>query len=125
MFPPVNNPWSTEQGRIARAEVFRRLARQDGELADFAKDVVAGRASPRDLLTSNVLSDTFMEALRGQAQKWHDLPDSERERLAEGAEEAVRERIARLAESAVEQNRTRDPEPPDDEVFDQPVILLP
>lgn len=127
MFPPVHNPWDTEQGRIARAEMFRRLAQGDGELADFAKDVVAGRASPRDLITSNVLSDGFMDTLRTAVEKWHELPDGDREERVAGADTAMRERITQLAESAVEDQkvRSRRPEPPDDELYEQPVIILP
>lgn len=126
MFGPVDNPWNTEQGRIARAETFRRLAQGDGELADFAKDVVAGRASPRELITSTVLSDGFLEPLRAAVDTWHALPDTDREQRVADADAAMRERIDHLAESAVKQSTGRRPEPPDDdELYEQPVIHLP
>jgi hypothetical protein len=119
----MHNPWDTEQGRIARAETFRRLAQGDGELADFAKDVVAGRASPRDLVTSNVLSDGFMDTLRVAVEKWHELPDDDREHRVAGADTAMRERITQLAESAISHQKVRPPD--DDELFEQPVVILP
>lgn len=122
----VHNPWDTEQGRIARAAAFRQLAQGEGELADFAKDVVAGRATPRDLITSNVLSDAFMGTLRTAVEQWQALPDSDRERLVADADTSMRERITQLAESAVELQKVADrrgQEPPDDELYEDPVIL--
>jgi hypothetical protein len=122
----VDNPWNTEQGRIARIEAFRWLARGEGELADFARDVVAGRATARDLVTTPGLSDAALGAVRGAVEEWQALPDDERERLVAESDTAMRERIAGLVSSAVEHRKTtaRRPEPPDDEPYERPVILV-
>jgi hypothetical protein len=56
-----DNPWDTEQGRAARAEEFRRLARGEGVLAEFAREVLAGRVDARALVYSSVLSDEAVQ----------------------------------------------------------------
>lgn len=126
MIESTDNPWDTEQGRLAQVERFRRLAEGDGALADFAKDVVSGRAAPRDLLSSTVLDERILTKLHAAVDQWNALPESTRERLVADSDTTTRERIAELAESAIAQQEPRRlrSEPPDDEPGEVPVILL-
>ncbi|GAB3440404.1 hypothetical protein [Actinophytocola sediminis] len=113
------NPWATEQGRIARAEQFRRLAEGDGEVAEFAGEVLAGRVAARALLYSPVLSGEAMTNLHALVERWHALPDQEREEIVAAADERTRERIAALAEAA---GAPDEPTPPDEDPPSGPVL---
>lgn len=114
-----DNPWATEQGRAARAEEFRRLAEGEGEQAEFAREVLAGRVEARALVYSAVLSDEAMGNLHALVDRWHALPDQEREEIVAAADERTRERIAALAEAAGEPD---EPTPPDEDPRSGPVL---
>jgi hypothetical protein len=94
------NPWATEQGRAARAELLRRVAEGEGELAEYAREVLAGRVEARMLLYSSVLSDEAMNTMHRMADQWNALPGDQREAMVADADAQLRERIAALAEAA-------------------------
>lgn len=100
------NPWETEQGRAARAEMLRRIAEGEGELAEYAREVLVGRVDARMLLYSSVLSDEAMTGMHRMADQWNALPEEQREAMVANADAQLRERIATLAEAAAEEQVT-------------------
>ena len=91
------SPWRTQQGRLARHNQMVLLARGEGDLADFARDVLAGHAKPEDLLYRSYLSEETLEAAHAGIDEWHALPEAERQAALDGAEAGIREEIAALA----------------------------
>jgi hypothetical protein len=114
------NPWATEQGQAARAELLRRVAQGEGELAEYAEEVLIGRVEQRRLLYSSVLSDEAMTNMHRMADQWNALPEDQRAELVADADARLDERIAALAEAAAEQ-----PVPPPDEEEPPAWPLLP
>lgn len=94
---PEVSPWRTERGRLARHHQLVLLARGEGDLADFARDVLAGRAKPEDLLYSSYLSEETLESAHAGIDEWHALPETEQQAAITGAEAATRAEIAGLA----------------------------
>jgi hypothetical protein len=90
-------PWRTEQGRLALHNRMRLLARGEGDFADFARDVLAGRAKPHDLLYSSVLNESTLEALHETVEEWHGLSDAEKQSAMTAADAETRAEIAELA----------------------------
>lgn len=91
------SPWRSEQGRRARRNQLILLARGDGDLADFARDVVAGRAKPEDLLYRSYLSEKTLRTAHAEIDAWNALPEAERQAAVDGAEDRTRVEIAELA----------------------------
>jgi hypothetical protein len=91
------SPWRTEQGRRARHNQLILLARGDGDLADFARDVLAGRAKPEDLLYRSYLSEKTLGTAHAEIDAWNALPEAERQADVDGAEARTRAEIAALA----------------------------
>jgi hypothetical protein len=91
------SPWQTEQGRLARHQQMVLLARGEGDLADFARDVLAGRAKPEDLLYRSYLDGKTLDAAYAGVDAWHALPEAEQQAAIAGAEAATRAEIAGLA----------------------------
>lgn len=91
------SPWRTEQGRLARHNQITLLARGQGDLADFARDVLAGRAKPEDLLYRSYLSEKTLGTAHAHVDAWLALPESERDEAIAGSAAATREEIAALA----------------------------
>ncbi len=91
------SPWRTEQGRRARHNQLTLLARGDGDLADFARDVLAGRAKPEDLLYRSYLSEKTLGTAHAEIDAWNALPEAERQAEVDGAEARTRAEIAALA----------------------------
>lgn len=89
-------PWQTEAGQAAMATRLRLLARGDGEVAEFAAEVVAGRARARDLLYSSILSDQALQGVRDSVDAWQRLPAAERDDLLAAAAADTARRIAEL-----------------------------
>jgi hypothetical protein len=106
MTTPPENPWATPQGRVARAETLRRLAQGEGEIAEYAKEVLAGRVDERALLYSSILSDNAVSNLHQMVDQWQALPEDQRADLVANADTRLRDDIAALAEAATE------PDPP-------------
>lgn len=92
----VENPWATPAGLRAQQARTVRLAAGSGEVADFAREVVAGRASSRDLLYTSALSDRALQPVRDLVDRWHRLPPADRARVEAEAATAVQDRIAAL-----------------------------
>ncbi|CAL9615258.1 hypothetical protein SUDANB95_05682 [Actinosynnema sp. ALI-1.44] len=92
----MENPWSTPAGRRARELRMTALAAGAGEVAEFAREVVAGRASSRDLLFTSALSDRALQPVRDLVEQWHRLPPADRARLEAEAANATADRIAAL-----------------------------
>jgi len=88
------------------------LARGEGDLADFARDVLAGRANPEDLLYRSYLSEKTLDAAFADVDAWHALPESEQEAAIAAAAARTREEIEALA--ALDLSDT----PPEDEGHD-------
>ena len=106
------SPWRTEQGRLARHNQMVLLARGEGDLADFARDVLAGRAKPTDLLYRSYLSEETLDAARAGIDEWHALPEEERQAALDGAQARTREEIAALAAADLSEPEA---DPDDDE----------
>ncbi|MEJ2859159.1 MULTISPECIES: hypothetical protein, partial [unclassified Saccharothrix] len=92
----MENPWATPAGLRAQQARTVQLAAGSGEVADFAREVVAGRASSRDLLYRSALSDQALQPVRDLVERWHRLPPADRARLEAEAATAVEDRIAAL-----------------------------
>ncbi|SEF23538.1 hypothetical protein SAMN05421837_102235 [Amycolatopsis pretoriensis] len=103
------SPWRTEQGRRARHNQLALLARGDGDLADFARDVLAGRAKPEDLLYRSYLSEKTLHTAHAEIDAWNALPEADRQAAVEEAEGRTRAEIAALAALDLSQP------PPDDD----------
>jgi len=92
----LENPWATEAGQAARLKQLRYLATGEGAFADFAADVLAGRASLRSLLGGSMLADDDVQEAVDRAQRWRDLPEAERQVLMEDGREFTEWTIAAL-----------------------------
>ncbi|MFD1150560.1 hypothetical protein [Saccharothrix hoggarensis] len=114
------NPWQTPAGERAQQVRLRVLAQGRGEVAEFAREVLAGRASIRDVVYSPVLSDAALEPVRSSVAAWDRMSNAERERLAAEAANHTEERIAALNALDVPAESTRrapvveDDDDPDD-----------
>ncbi|WP_309115028.1 hypothetical protein [Saccharothrix sp.] len=92
----MENPWATPAGLRAQQVRLTHLAAGSGEIADFAREVVAGRASTRDLLYASALSDRALQPVRDLVEQWHRLSAADRARLEAEAANDVEDRIAAL-----------------------------
>ncbi|WP_372661109.1 hypothetical protein [Amycolatopsis kentuckyensis] len=104
------SPWRTELGRRARHNQLILLARGDGDLADFARDVLAGRAKPEDLLYRSYLSEKTLRTAHAEIDAWNALPEAERQAAVDEADARTRAEIAALAALDLSQ-----PAPDDDD----------
>lgn len=112
------NPWATPEGERARAEQFRLLAQGDGELAEYARDVLAGRIPARTVLYSSVLSGQTVDGLYQAVDRWRDLPAAERDDLVAAAPEETRLLIAELAAATVDEPSGSDDDGPGPITYD-------
>lgn len=91
------------------------------EFRELADDILAGRRSLREAVTSPVFARTLNPQVEQFAQRYEQLSAEERERLAAEGERQFaeqREQIARERRAAEAQTRRRD-DPGDDEDFSQ------
>jgi hypothetical protein len=94
----MTNPFATAEGEQAQRNLFRALAAvDDGAMADFAKEVVAGRRSPRDLLAQGWAVESVMDETLAAVDKFHRLPEAERAALVEEGPAFLEEYVAGLA----------------------------
>jgi hypothetical protein len=93
----MTNPFDTSIGRQARLARFRLLAAGTGPVADFAKEVVAGRADPRDLLTTSWVVEDWFDDLQAEADRFRDSPDAQDEWTPEQAEAFLERHLAGVA----------------------------
>ncbi|XVV05163.1 hypothetical protein ACQPW3_07115 [Actinosynnema sp. CA-248983] len=107
----MENPWGTPAGLRAQQVRLTHLAAGSGEIADFAREVVAGRASTRDLLYTSALSDRALQPVRDLVERWHRLPPADRARLEVEAVQDTEDRIAALNDLPA------DPPPTSDEAL--------
>lgn len=99
----MTNPFDTAVGRQARMAEFRILAASgDGVLADFAKEVVAGRAEPRDLLTTGWVVEGWIDELQAEAERFRDSPEAAQEWTLEQAQGFLERHLAGIASLDVE-----------------------
>ncbi|MDX8032756.1 hypothetical protein SK803_21280 [Lentzea sp. BCCO 10_0856] len=99
----MTNPFDTPVGRRARMAEFRILAASgDGVLADFAKEVVAGRAEPRDLLTTGWVVEGWIDELQAEAARFRDSPEAAEEWSLEQAHAFLDQHLAGVASLDVE-----------------------
>lgn len=97
------NPFDTSVGRQARLTEFRILAASgDGVLADFAKEVVAGRAEPRELLTTGWVVEGWIDELQAEAERFRDSPEAAQEWSLEQAQAFLDQHLAGVASLDVE-----------------------
>jgi hypothetical protein len=93
----MTNPFDTATGRQARLTQFRLLAAGTGPVADFAKEVVAGRANPRDLLTTSWVVEDWLDDLQAEADRFRDSPDAQDEWTPEQADTFLERHLAGVA----------------------------
>ncbi|OXM64601.1 MULTISPECIES: hypothetical protein [Amycolatopsis] len=108
------SPWRTEQGRAALRNWMTLLARGEGDIADFARDVVAGRAQPQDLLYSAYLDERTVASLHQAVDDWHALPADQQQAAITAAGETTEAQIAALAAAEVTEPARRPAPPADD-----------
>lgn len=85
------NPFDTPSGRQAQLAEYRLLAAGEGPVADFAKEVVAGRADPRDLLTVGWVVEDWIDQFENVE------PAADAEFTAEEAEAFLERHLAGVA----------------------------
>ena len=112
------NPWDSPAADRARMNLFRALAEGSGALADFAKDVVAGTRSPRDVLTARWAVEEDIDDLMADVVRFSELPEAERATTEQEALALVERHLAAL--DPVDPPRTEPrpspvDDPPDDE----------
>jgi hypothetical protein len=100
------DPWNTEAGRTARQAQLRLLAADTGEVGEFAREVVAGRARYRDVLYASILDDRHIGTALANVEAWTTLPPETRDTMIAESDKATEQLIAELNESNLE------PEPP-------------
>lgn len=108
------NPWRTEQGRRALDTRLRLLAGGRGELAEFAREVLAGRARPHDLLYSPLLDERTLAAIDAEIDRWHALPEAQRQAALSRVQEDTLAEIAALAALDPEPQSPAPPKDPDE-----------
>ncbi|WIV55467.1 hypothetical protein [Amycolatopsis nalaikhensis] len=108
------SPWRTEQGRLARHNQLVLLARGEGDLADFARDVLAGRAKAEDVLYRSYLDESTLAAAHEGIDEWHALPEAEQQAAIAVADARTREEITALAALDLTEPEP-EPEPDDDD----------
>ena len=97
------NPFDTAVGRQARLAEFRILAASgDGVLADFAKEVLAGRAEPRELLTTGWVVEGWIDELQAEAERFRDSPEAAQEWSLDQAQAFLDQHLAGVASLDVE-----------------------
>jgi hypothetical protein len=109
----MTNPFATAAGEQAQRTLFRALAAgDDGALADFAKEVVSGRRTPRDLLTQGWAVESVMGETVAEIDKFHRLPETERTALVAAGPAFLDEYVSGLAALDVEAEPTPPPARP-------------
>lgn len=97
------NPFETAEGLQAQRNLFRVLAAtDDGAMADFAKEVVAGRLAPRDLLSQSWAVESVVDDADAAIEAFHRLPAAEREQLVADGPAFLDRYVAGLAGMEVE-----------------------
>jgi hypothetical protein len=116
------NPWDSPAADRARLTLFRALASGSGAMADFAKDVVAGTRSPRDVLTTPWAVEEDLDDLMADVTRFSELPEADRATTEEEALALVERHLATLDPDRadlepprVEPRRRPVEDPPDDE----------
>ncbi|WP_436497112.1 hypothetical protein [Actinokineospora sp. HUAS TT18] len=105
----MTNPFATTEGAQAQRNLFRALATaDDGAMADFAKEVVAGRLTPRDLLTRDWAVESTMDDTLAEIDRFHRLPETEQAALVAEGPAFLDEYITGLANADVEPPRPED-----------------
>lgn len=106
----MTNPFATADGVQAQHNLFRVLAAaDDGAISDFAKDVVAGRSAPRDLLTQQWAVESVADKAFAAIDEFQRLPETERAALVGQGAAFLDEYIAGLANLDVEAELTPPP----------------
>lgn len=90
------NPWDTAAGLAARRAQLQLLAQDKGEVGEFAREVIAGRARYRDVLYSSILGDRHIGAVLDNVDAWTRLTPEERETMIADADTATEQLIAEL-----------------------------
>lgn len=96
--------------RQARRRMYEHLATHGtGPLADFAKEVVAGRRIPADLVKENWILEQDVDVLSAEIDRFHALPQDERTATYDEAMANLESRFARIG--AVEEPTPPPPSP--------------
>jgi hypothetical protein len=123
----MSDIWSSERGRQARHKLLRLAADgDDPEIAELAREILAGRMEFRDALNSSAYSEILLSRLQPKLRIWADLPESEREYARQHADELLTEAISAIEEIPIEPAQTKPPavaEEVDDEDFEQRTYL--
>lgn len=109
------NPYDLPAVTQARRKLYELVSRGDGPLADFAKEVVAGRRAPRDALKENWVLEGELGRLTTEIDRFRALPEEERTIPYDEAMALVERRFEQLGSTEEERAPQRRPEPDDDD----------
>lgn len=117
------NPFDTPAGRRAQLAEYRLLATGSGPMADFAAEVLAGRAQPRDLVTTGWVVEDWIDELHAEADRLRSGPEED-EFSPEDAEALLERHLAGMAALDVDALLQPAAPPVRDEGEDEPPPLL-
>lgn len=87
----MTNPFDTPDGRRAQLAEYRLLATGTGPMADFAAEVLAGRAH---LVTTGWVVEDWIDELQAEADRFRASPGADEEFSAEEAEAFLERHLA-------------------------------
>jgi hypothetical protein len=93
----MTNPFDTPAGQRAQLAEYRLLATGSGPMADFAAEVLAGRARPRDLVTTGWVVEDWIDELQAEADRFRSSPGADEEFSPEEAEALLERHLAGVA----------------------------
>jgi len=88
--------WDTAAGQRARQAQLHLLAQDPGDVGEFAKEVIAGRARYRDVLYASILDDRHIATVLDAVDTWSRLTPEERETMIADVDTATEHLIAEL-----------------------------
>ena len=113
----ISDIWPSEPARQARRKLLRLAAAgDDPEIAELAREILAGRLRFRDALGSSAYSEILLTRLEPELSGWADASGHPEDLLTEALAE-----IEEFPEPAVPP--TRAATPADDEDFEQRTYL--
>lgn len=93
----MSDIWLSERGRQARHKLLRLAAAgDDPEMAELAREMLAGRVSLRDATHTSAYSEILLRGMDPMLRTWEQLPESERHYARDHAGELLAEAISAI-----------------------------